>query len=150
MNIRAHTAADAASILHLLRLNTPRYFAPEEEQDLTEYLERHTDQYFVLEKEGEILGCGGFNRMDDGETVRISWDIIHPDHHGKGLGRRLTEFRIQRIREIAPERRLVVRTSQHVYRFYERLGFRLKEVVKDYWAEGFDLYHMELEDFVEK
>ncbi|EMR01507.1 hypothetical protein ADICEAN_03364 [Cesiribacter andamanensis AMV16] len=38
---------------------------------------------------------------------------------------------------------IVVRTSQLVYRFYEKGGFTLKEVVQEYWAPGFDLYYME-------
>jgi ribosomal protein S18 acetylase RimI-like enzyme len=38
---------------------------------------------------------------------------------------------------------IMVRTTQLVYRFYEKAGFKLVEQQKDYWAEGLDLYRME-------
>jgi len=41
---------------------------------------------------------------------------------------------------------MTVRTSQFVYGFYEKHGFELKKVVKNYWAQGFDLYDMEYKE----
>ena len=143
MTIRPYSAADMENVLHVLRLNTPRYFAPSEEGDLVHYLDHHAQHYFVVESGGEVLGCGGFNFSDDGTVGKISWDIFHPDHQGKGLGSALTRYRIERLKEYDAVRIISVRTSQVAYQFYEKFGFRLREVVKDYWAEGFDLYRME-------
>ncbi|WMN11512.1 GNAT family N-acetyltransferase [Marivirga salinae] len=73
----------------------------------------------------------------------ISWDIIKPSEHGKGIGRKLTQHRIQHIHTRPDIETIVVRTSQHTYKFYEKMGFKLLKVEKDYWAKGFDLYEME-------
>jgi [ribosomal protein S18]-alanine N-acetyltransferase len=143
LHIRTYTPADRGTILGLLRLNTPAYFAPEEEQDLVYYLANESEWYYVAELDGKPVGCGGINYTEDGKTGRISWDIVHPDHQGKGIGRRLTEFRIAKMLENEQVERLSVRTSQLVFPFYEKLGFELNEIVKDYWAPGFDLYHLE-------
>jgi ribosomal protein S18 acetylase RimI-like enzyme len=143
MTIRPYTATDRENVLQLLRLNTPRYFAPSEEKDLEYYLDHHAEHYFVVESGGELRGCGGFNFSDDRTVGKISWDIFHPDHQGKGLGSALTRYRIERLKEYDSVRIISVRTSQVAFQFYEKFGFRLREVVKDYWAEGFDLYRME-------
>jgi len=143
MTIREYQPADRQHVLHLLRLNTPRYFAPSEEKDLEYYLDHHAHHYFVVESGGELLGCGGFNFSDDRTVGKISWDIFHPGHQGKGLGSALTRYRIDRLKECDSVRTISVRTSQVAYQFYEKFGFRLREVVKDYWAEGFDLYRMD-------
>jgi N-acetylglutamate synthase-like GNAT family acetyltransferase len=144
MTIRNYTPADNESIIELLRLNTPQYFAPEEEKDLLDYFENHIDRYFVAEEGEMIIGCGGTNVFPNDKSACLSWDIIHPEYQGKGIGSTLTKFRIERIKEIDGIEILFVRTTQHVYKFYEKMGFELKEVVKDYWAEGFDMYRMEL------
>ncbi|MCX2451847.1 GNAT family N-acetyltransferase [Pedobacter sp. PLR] len=143
INIREHQTADRERILTLLRLNTPAYFSAEEEADLIDYLDHFADNYYVLEVDGEVLGCGGFNLSEDGETGKISWDIFHPDSQGKGLGTALTRFRIQKIKEISGVKRISVRTSQMAYQFYEKFGLELREVVKDYWDMGFDLYRLD-------
>jgi ribosomal protein S18 acetylase RimI-like enzyme len=143
MTIREYAANDRENVLRLLRLNTPQYFAPSEEKDLEYYLDNHADHYFVIESGGEVLGCGGFNFSDDRTVGKISWDIFHPDHQGKGLGSALTRYRIERLKEYDSLRIISVRTSQVAFKFYEKFDFRLREVVKDYWAEGFDLYRMD-------
>lgn len=143
MLIRKYASTDRENVIELVRLNTPAYFSPTEEKDLIYYLDHHLENYFVLEIENELLGCGGFNASENPEMMRLSWDIIHPQSQGKGLGSALTKFRIQRIREIQGVKIISVRTSQLVYKFYEKLGFELKETSKDYWAEGFDMYRME-------
>lgn len=143
MIIRKHTDSDRIRIMELLKLNTPEYFSPEEEEDLIDYLDNHADNYYVIEDNNVIVGCGGFNLSEDGETGKISWDIFDPQSQGKGYGSALTKFRIQRIKEIEGVKIVSVRTSQLVYPFYEKFGLELREVVKDYWAEGFDLYRLD-------
>lgn len=146
MTIRHYSNSDNPALLELLRLNTPKYFAESEKADLIDYLDNHIDHYYVVEVDGTIMGCGGFNRTRDGRRGMLSWDIIHPDAQGKGIGSALVKFRIAEMQKLGVEE-IGVRTSQHVCQFYEKMGFKLKStVVKDYWAEGFDLYEMEIEN----
>jgi ribosomal protein S18 acetylase RimI-like enzyme len=143
MTIRKYTDTDKDSVIELLRMNTPAYFAPEEEQGLIYYLHNHADNYFVVEVNDRILGCGGFNILNEGKLVRISWDIIHPQSQGRGIGTELTRFRLQKIKEMNGVETVSVRTSQLVYKFYEKFGFEIQEIVKNYWADGFDLYRLD-------
>ncbi|WP_051189583.1 GNAT family N-acetyltransferase [Daejeonella oryzae] len=142
MFIRKYTHSDRDRIIELLQLNTPEYFAAIEEDDLRAYLHNHSSNYFVIEIDDLVVGSGGFNLADDGEIAKLSWDIFHPGFQGKGLGTELTKYRIQQIREIKSVRIVSVRTSQLVYKFYERFGLVVKEIVADFWAPGFDLYRM--------
>ena len=143
MTIRLYTPSDYSQIIELFRLNTPGYFSPDEEESLIEYLNNHIQYHYVAEIEGMIIGCGGYTVSKDGSTAHIAWDIVHPDSHGKGIGGNLTSLRIEEIKKIESVQTLVVRTSQMAYKFYEKFGFKLKEVTKNYWAPGFDLYYME-------
>src|SRR5690606_1790046 len=143
MLIRKYTTTDMPKIILLLRLNTPKYFAPEEEKDFLAYLKQDADNYYVIEENNIITGSGGFNLTEDRATGKISWDIIHPDCHGKGLGTKLMRFRIEQMKEIKSVNKISVRTSQLAYRFYEKFGLQLREVIKDYWASGFDLYRLD-------
>lgn len=143
MQIRTFHSSDTPRLLELLRLNTPEYFSASEEDDLVFYLNNEIEQYFVLLVNNEIMGCGGFNFSEDLKIGKISWDIFHPKSQGKGLGTALTNYRIELLKEIKSIEKISVRTSQLVYPFYAKFGLELKEVIKDYWADGFDLYHLE-------
>lgn len=144
MTIREYNPEDFDHLMNLLQLNTPEYFAPEEEADFIEYLSDKRDLYFVAEEDNKIMGCGGLNRSDEGKTVFISWDIIHPEHQKKGIGNKLTRHRFEVVKTIPGIEKIVVRTSQYTFKFYKKMGFTLTETVKDYWATGFDLYYMEM------
>ncbi|GAB3810666.1 GNAT family N-acetyltransferase [Pontibacter rugosus] len=142
--IRPYTKEDREELLHLLRLNTPLYFAVAEEEDFQEYLDQHLEIYYVVEEKGAIVASGGINYFAEDKLARLSWDVVHPDYQGKGVGRVLTQYRIEQIKQAPAIATVVVRTTQLVYRFYEKMGFELEEVKKDFWAEGFDLYLMAL------
>lgn len=142
--IREYAETDKTTVIDLLQLNTPQYFAPEEEQDFIEYLEKHREDYFVVENNGEIIGAGGINYLDEGKIARISWDVFHPKAQGKGWGTKLAEYRIAQIKTNPEVTAICVRTSQKAFKFYSKSGFVLQEIIPDYWAKGFDLYSMEI------
>jgi len=143
MEIRKFESSDREKVINLLRMNTPDFFSPNEEKDLIYYFDFHADNYYVIENQNNIIGAAGFNLSVDGKTVHLSWDIIHPEYQRKGVGSELTRFRIERIKAIETVQTLAVRTSQLAYKFYEKFGLILRETVRDYWDEGFDLYRME-------
>ena len=141
--IREYQPTDKNAVIDLIRQNTPAYFAQEEEADFSNYLDSERELYFVLLFNNEIVGCGGINFTEDKTCGKISWDIIHPQHQGKSLGTQLLKYRIEKLKSVGSIRKITVRTSQLVYKFYENQGFTLKEIKKDYWAKGFDMYNME-------
>lgn len=143
--IRRYTPEDKEQLLELLDLNTPLYFAASEKQDFILYLAEHLEDYFVVELEGKIMGCGGINYFAGQTEARLSWDIIHPEFQGKGIGKALAQYRISHIKSTTPVHILYVRTSQHVYKFYQKMGFTLEKTEQDFWAKGFDLYQMRLD-----
>lgn len=142
--IRAYTETDKSEVIQLFRLNTPRYFDASEGKDFKYYLDQELDDYFVYESDGQILGSGGLNYSLQEKSACLSWGMVDPHYHGQGIGRELTQFRINHLLNISNVEEVIVRTSQHVYRFYEKMGFNLEVIKKDFWAQGFDLYQMKI------
>ena len=143
ITIREYEANDKNDLINLIRLNTPEFFATDEEKDLNKYLETERELYYVLLYDGKIVGCNGINLADEETIGKISWDIFHPDYQGKSFGTKLLKHRIDKLNSISSIQKITVRTSQVAYKFYEKQGFELFEIKKDYWADGFDMYNME-------
>ncbi len=143
--IRPYTAKDKNDLVKLIRLNTPKYFAATEEIDFINYLDKEVEDYFVVEDKGKVIGSGGINYFLTEGIARISWDVIHPDYQGKGIGTKLLLHRIQHIQKKQNIQSIVVRTSQLAYQFYQKMGFNLKSIEQDFWAKGLDLYLMNME-----
>ncbi|GHA78251.1 GNAT family N-acetyltransferase [Pontibacter akesuensis] len=143
--IRPYVPDDKTALLALLKLNIPRYFDASEENDFSTYLDEHLERYYVVEENGKLIGSGGINFFPAEKLARISWDIVHPEFQGKGIGTELLRHRIARIEKEQGIELIVVRTTQLVYKFYQKAGFELVKTEKDFWAEGFDLYQMEMQ-----
>jgi ribosomal-protein-alanine N-acetyltransferase len=143
ITIREYQTKDKEDVINLIRLNTPGFFAAEEEEDLNKYLETERELYYVLLSDAKIVGCGGINYANDKTIGKISWDIFHPDYQGKSLGTKLLKHRIDKLNSIESIQKITVRTSQLAYKFYEKQGFELFEIKEDYWANEFDMYNME-------
>jgi ribosomal-protein-alanine N-acetyltransferase len=146
IKIREYSVSDKAALVEILKLNIPQYFAESELEDLEEYLENKTEKYFVAEIDNQIVGAGGINFEKESKTAKISWDFIHPLFQGKGIGAKLLKHRLKIIKTIENIENIKVRTSQLAYKFYEKNGFVLQEVIPDYWEKGFDLYDMTYEN----
>lgn len=145
LTIREYILNDKDKVLAILKLNVPEYFAESEIQEFEDYLKYKIEQYFVAAMGDEIIGAGGINFEDNGKSAKISWDFIDPKFKGKGVGQSLLKYRVNFIKSNYNAVTIKVRTSQLAYKFYEKNGFSLKEIEKDYWATGFDLYSMTYE-----
>ncbi|HKX83700.1 MAG TPA: GNAT family N-acetyltransferase [Pyrinomonadaceae bacterium] len=144
MNIRRYTSGDLESVVAIFRSNIPKYFGPGEESGLRDFLEKFSDDYYVCEIDGDIVGAGGIAVNAD-QTVSLCWGMIREDHLGTGRGRALTEFRINKAREKFGGLPLVISTSQHTQGFYERFGFRLTEHTPNGFGPGIDICKMRLD-----
>lgn len=144
LQIRKYVSTDQSTLIKLLRQNTPKYFAPDEEEDFITYLDSEVEDYFVIEYDNHVIGAGGINYKSNGTVGLISWDIISSQFQGMGVGSVLLSHRLDILQSKSKINQIIVRTTQHVYPFYEKHGFELVETSKDYWAIGFDLYHMEI------
>lgn len=144
--IRNYTKKDKSTLIELLRQNTPEYFDPSEERDFIKYLDHEVEDYFVYEEHSKIIGAGGINYFIEDKLARISWDMVDLKSQGKGIGKKLTQHRINHLKGIPEIEIIIVRTSQHAYKFYEKMGFELVKIEKEYWAKNFDLYRMKIKN----
>lgn len=142
LKIRDYKKQDKSALVEIMKLNVPQFFAEVEVNDFDEYLDNETEVYLVAEVDGELVGAGGLNFVDQNKTAMISWDFIKPEWHGKGIGSQLLNHRIEILKTKKTVDLIVVRTSQLAYEFYEKNGFVLREIHRDYWAPGYDLYKM--------
>lgn len=140
--LRPYHKDDYTQIISLFLLNTPQYFCLPEQQDLERFLKSEIENFFVIEDYGEVVATGGSNIK--GDIGYLSWYIVHPEQHGKGLGKQLAEQNLQILRNNPVVKKITVRTSQLVYPFYEKLGFVLISTTDNYWGEGMHLYEMDL------
>ena len=64
----------------------------------------------------------------------------------KGIGKKITQHRINHLKRNSEVETNRVRTSQYAYKFYGKMGFELEKIEKNYWAKNFDLYLMEMKN----
>jgi GNAT superfamily N-acetyltransferase len=63
----------------------------------------------------QLIGAGGINFEDSGNTAKISWDFIYPKLQGKGVGQSLLKYRIDLLKSSYNATTIKVRTSQLAY-----------------------------------
>lgn len=142
--IRRYEQEDLDAVVAVFRSNIPKYFGPSEEPGLREFLRDYPEDYYVLELDGEIVGSGGIALNED-DTVSLCWGMVRKDRLGTGLGKKLTEFRIEASRERFGDRAMVTSTSQHTEGFYEKFGFRTVEHTPNGFGPGLDICKMRLD-----
>lgn len=141
--IRQYRESDIDAVVEIFRSNIPKYFGPSEEPELREFLAAFGELYSVIEVDGNVVGAGGIGLNDD-DTVSLCWGMVHREHLGTGVGKILTQYRIERSREVFGDMPIVTSTSQLTEGFYERFGLKTFERNKDAFGPGLDECKMRL------
>lgn len=81
---------------------------------------------------------------EDGMEAGLSWGMVDVNQHKAGIGKMLTEYRIDLLKEFYPGKIYKVDTSQHTAGFYLKRGFETIEVIADGFAKGIDKYVMKM------
>ena len=140
--IRPFTPADLPGCLALFDSNCPPFFDPSERADYEQFLRDPDDHgdYFVLEREGELLACGGvWLKADEPQAAGLSWGMVRRDRHGAGLGGQLPTFRLGWIRKRWPGVNTVrINTGQRTEGYFTRHGFVVTGRTPDGFAPGLD------------
>lgn len=96
---------------------------------------RHLYGYFI---DDLLVGCCGYT-YDEGR-YSISWTAVDPRYQGKGIGRKLLCYTIDRIKALGGKS-VWVETYEHpsffrAIGFYLEAGFRLCGYCSDYLRDG--------------
>lgn len=151
--IRTYLAKDRTSCLKIFKSNCPQYFDISELKDFEIWLNGQDHQkiayqntkvenYYVVQKDDEVIGCGGFYIVSDTPIASMAWGMIHHDFHKQGLGQLLFQFRLDAIKKTYPRNDISLNTSQHTFRFFERFDFKVIKITADGFAKGMDKYSM--------
>ena len=155
MIIRPYTANDKGACLEAFKSNMPEYFAAAELPDFESWLDQQaeqatpasaniTEQYYVIEKSSKVIGCGGYYINLTKRQATMTWGLVNRAFHKQGIGKELFQYRIAAIREICPACTIILDTSQYFLPFFQKLGFGITKISKDFYAKGIDRYDMEL------
>jgi len=145
MKILKYTPVFKEKCIEIFESNLPKFFAVEERQLFINFLDNDIeDNYYVVEKDGNIVACGGIFLAGDGVEAGLSWGMVHAGQHKTGIGKLLTEYRIDRLKAVYPGKIYKVDTSQHAAGFYLKRGFETIEVIPDGFAKGLDRYVMKM------
>jgi N-acetylglutamate synthase-like GNAT family acetyltransferase len=142
-----YTHADEADCLAIFDSNTPAFFAPQERETFQRFLQGLAAPYayFVVRDEaGKTVACGGIKLEPSNGLAKLRWDMVAGALHGRHIGTFLTAGRLALIRRSAEIRTVRLWTSQHSYKFYEKMGFVVLHTTPDGIVPGMDEYAMEL------
>jgi len=117
-HIRPATAADVPGIVQILE--------PLEQQGVLvkrehEALEREIAEYFVLESEGNILGCAALHPFADEKTAELAALAVNPFYRDGGRGERLLAYAEARAKAMGMKS-IFVLSTRTTHWFIER-GF---------------------------
>ena len=140
--IRPYRSIDKEDLLKVFRLNVPKFFDKKEITDFEKYLDQNGETYLTIEVDNTIVGGTGYCINEDDKSGRITWIFFDPSYAGHGLGKQSVEYCLKLLSKDSKVEKFIVTTSQFAYKFFEKFGYTINRIEKDYWGIGLDLYEM--------
>ncbi len=82
--------------------------------------------FIIATKNNEIIGAAAYSEeLFTTRTWGISWVSVHPDNRNQGIGQKLVEACLEKIKEEAQQSvTVILGTYPDKTRLYEKLGFK--------------------------
>jgi hypothetical protein len=133
---RLYKPEDLTRVLSLFDSNVPEFFTRSERTAFVEFLHNLPGPYYVVESGCSIVACGGYAIVSTDSRADLCWGMVERGLHKRGIGRFLTELRLNAARCDSRVKKIILSTSQHTQAFYERLGFFTQTVTEDAFGPG--------------
>jgi ribosomal protein S18 acetylase RimI-like enzyme len=144
MDIHPYQQDYYTACLDIFQSNVPEFFNADEESAFSTYLLNYASHYFVILDKGQAVACGGFDIEGESNRVSLIWGMVHRRLHGQGYGTALLIHRLKALNAHHPDATLMLDTSQNTYRFFEKFGFGVEQIIPDGYGAGLDQYDMTL------
>ena len=129
--------------MKLFKSNVPIFFHTSEQILFQDYLlKEKTNYYLLFNSNNKLVASGGYEVEEKPNTIVLTWGMVDSSYHKNGYGRFLTEFRLNSIYNNFPKSDIILNTTQKTFQFYEKFGFKLVSIKKDYYGVGLDRYDM--------
>ena len=92
------------------------------------------NKLFFVTKAGVLVATTAYKIREDGSAY-ISDIAVVPKERGKGIGRMVTQFAIDKVRD-CPKIDLVTHPKNPARALYESLGFKVEKEVPNYFGDG--------------
>ena len=145
LRVREFTPTDREACLAIFDSNCPRFLHPEERPGFDEWLGALQGTYLVIEEDATVIGCGGYAMEPDGQTLTLTWGLLHADHHGRKLGELLLIERLARSLDECNAKHSKLGTTPMIEPFFERVGYRRVSETPNGWGPGLDRVDLRLE-----
>ena len=127
MRFRKAKKEDISKMFEILKINNPKYPKKLAFQELNEMFSKSLIKptYIVVEDKKEILAFGGFiPSWVDNMVFNIFWVNTNPKYKNQGVGSRLTEDLINRIKKTKNIKAKMILISTKIPSFYKKFGFK--------------------------
>ncbi|MDH6252411.1 putative GNAT family N-acyltransferase [Chryseobacterium sp. H1D6B] len=145
MQITKYRSAYRENCIQIFKSNLPTIFANEELQQFEEFLDQMADHYYVVKISDRLVGCGGIFFDDKKNEAGLSWGMVDANYHGQGIGKLLTQFRLELLEKLYADKMIKIETSQHTAKFYQKNGFKIVDIIADGFSGGLDKYTMKID-----
>jgi len=125
MDVRPYLPTDRQACLNIFDSNS---FSPGARLQFAQFLDQAPTTYFVLEYQGELLGCGGYQVDPEPGLATLLWGVVRRESEKLGLDRFLLMYRLREIGKCAGIERVRVETPQESVAFFEHQGFKVTGV----------------------
>lgn len=122
---RPYTPDDFDRCMELYRLNEEGRFPDDARALYARFLKANLGGTFMVELEGERVATCGANLWYGGTSGCLSFGLIHPDHHCKGIGTAILLSRLVLLSRKATEALIMISLMavDDSMRFYRKFGF---------------------------
>jgi len=134
-------------LVSIMQSNIPIYFA---EHEVSEFKSFFTDnqesyKYWIATKDNKVVAGAGIAYNEKLTEGYLCWGMVQNELRCQGIGTVLTKMRIEDAKKtLGVGGKIICKTTQHSYTYYQKMGFKLLFTVDNHWTEGMHLYEMEL------